>query len=319
MRILVIGAGGDHRTEASLVRAARALGHTASLIDTLGWWLRLGRWSAPLVKWQADRFAPDLALCTRHAISAGVEVLRWLLRGRASAFWYFDAVSPLPEATVTLARLTQRTFATCGFQVEAFRAAGAPEAQFLPQGMDPEIDRPVARAPARYHCDVAFVGSGQYPRRYEVLHTLGRAFRLQIRGPHWDVAPPDLPVVGGRVRGWDFARVVRGAAISLGIDALPAQRQERWGGASNRLWRVLGSGGCFLGERVEGIEAFARHGDQAFWYRTTTEAVELAGSLLADPVARYRVAQAGRAHALAHHTYAHRLERLIAGHGYTST
>jgi spore maturation protein CgeB len=113
--------------------------------------------------------------------------------------------------------------------------------------------------------------------------------------------------------------VVRGAAISLGIDALPEQRREWLGGTSNRLWRVLGTGGLFLGERVGGIEAFARDGEHAVWYRDAEEAMERVTQLLADPDRRGRIAQAGRAHVLAQHTYRHRLSLLLAGRGYSST
>jgi hypothetical protein len=319
MRVLVLGAGGPFRTEASLTRALAALGHSATVVDALGWRRRLGPLAPQFIRWQVDRYEPALVLCTRHAVAAGWPALRNILAGRRSAFWYFDALSPLPESAIALARLTERTFASYGYQMQAFRAAGAVEAHFLPQGLDPLLDQPAAVSPAAYHCDLSFIGSGQYPRRYAILSALGSRCRLQIRGQHWRNAPPDLPVVGGPVRGTQFTRVVRGAALSLGIDALEAQRNEHAGGTSNRLWRVLGAGGCYLGEHVGGIEEFARHGVHALWYRSQAEALELLGAALADPSMRARIADGGRAEALARHTYAHRLERLLAGQGYTST
>jgi len=319
MRILIAGAGGRYRTEASLARAARSLGHSATVLDLPGWRRRLGRWSEPLIRRVVDRYAPDFVLCTRHAAAAGTGPLAELLEGRGSAFWYFDAGSPLADRVVALARMVPRVFATYGYQVEAFRAAGAAEAHFLPQGVDPDLDQPAGWAPRSLHCDAAFVGSGGYPRRYPVLAALARACRLQIRGPDWDGAPADLPVAGGTVRGAVFARVVRGAAISLGINALPEQQQERRGGTSNRLWRVLGAGGFFLGERVGGVEQFARDGVHAAWYDGVEQAVELLRQYLAAPERRSAIAAAGRAHALAGHSYAARLALLLAGQGYTST
>jgi len=318
MRILILGAAGRDRSEAAIARAAHALGHDARLLDALAWRRRLGPWSDRLLRWQADRFSPDLVLCTRHAIAAGEAPLQAMLRGRRSAFWYFDALTPLPAPVVRLARLTQQSFATYGFQVEALRAAGAPDAKFLPQGFDPSSDAPADSAPERYHCDLAFVGSGQYPRRYEILRAFAAAAALQIRGPYWEEAPRDLPVAGGVVRGREFAQVVRGAALSLGIHALDDQAHEHHGGTSNRLWRVLGAGGCFLGEYVDNIEEFARHGEHALWYRDARQGAEIARAALADPAMRARIAAQGRAHALAHHTYAHRLARLLEGQGYTS-
>jgi hypothetical protein len=319
MRILILGAGGAHRTEASLVRAAISLGHTATVLDALGWRRRLGPLGPGFLRWRTDRFAPDYILCTRHAIAAGEATLRRILRRADSAFWYFDAAAPLPEPVVALGRLTARVFATYGYQAEAFLAAGVPAAHFLPQGMDPVLDQPAESCPDAYRCEVSFVGSGQYPRRRAVLGTVARSCRMQIRGPGWEHAPADLPVAGGRVRGPEFARVVRGAAVSLGVDALPVQREETRGGTSNRLWRVLGAGGVFLGEHVPGVEAFARDGQHAVWYRTPEEAVDHIHRLLADPAERSRIAALGRAHALARHTYRDRLALLLAGQGYSST
>jgi hypothetical protein len=318
MRILILGAGGAYRTEASLARAAEASGHEARVMDALGWRRRLGRTSARLIRWRVDRFAPDFVLCTRHAAAVGSDTLPVLLRGRRSAFWFFDAVRPLPPGAAQLARLTERSFTTYSYQMDALRTAGAADVHFLPQGMDPVLDTPAPAAPDTYRCDVSFVGSGQFPRRQEVLRELSAACRLQIRGPHWNGTSGDLPIAGGPVRGPEFSRVVRGAALSLGINALSEQGIERQGGTSNRLWRVLGAGGCFLGEWVDGVEAFARHGEHALWYQSPTDAVALARQYLLDPDARSRIGEAGRRHALERHTYAHRLARLLAGHGYTS-
>jgi len=198
---------------------------------------------------------PDLVLCTRHAASAGLDHLPAVFRGRRSVFWYFDAPSPLPEPVARLALLVDQAFATYGYQRDAFLALGARGAQFLPQGADPVLDTPAESAPAGWQCELSFVGSGQYPRRHAILAAFGAACHLQVRGPQWDNVPEGVPVVGGPVRGREFARAVRGAAVSLGVDALEAQRQERMGGTSNRIWRVLACGGVFLGEAVEEWEA----------------------------------------------------------------
>jgi hypothetical protein len=318
MRILILGAGGRYRTEASIARAAKSLGHTALVVDVLGWRRMLGPWCPRVIRWQFDHFRPEFVLCTRRAASAGEEFLREVLPLQPSALWYFDGALPLPPQVVTIAQLVPRVFATYGYQVDAFRAAGAGEVHFLPQGLDVHIDRPDATATPAERCDVSFIGSGQYARRHAVLKALAEVVRLQVRGPYWEKAT-GLPVAGGPVRGRNFARVVGGATISLGIDALPESHQEKLGGTSNRIWRVLGAGGLFLGEYVEGCETLARHGEHVVWYRSAEEAVTLARQYLADRAGRKRIAAAGRAHALTHHTYAHRLTSILAGEGYRTT
>jgi hypothetical protein len=317
MRILVLGTSARHRSEHSIARAARATGHDTLVLDT-GWHARLGPVGARLASWRVDRFAPDFVLSTRHALALGERTLRTLLGRRRSAFWYFDAVSPLPGEARALAAMVDVSFATYGFQEEAFRALGV-EARFLPQGADPFLDFPAPNVPGEWRSEVGFIGSGQYPRRHLLLRAMAGRFNLKIRGPGWDQAPQDLPVAGGPVRGAGFRAAVGAAQVNLGIDALESQRLEQAGGTSNRLWRILACGGCYLAERVEGIERFVVPGEQALWFRTADEAVELTTELLADPARRARLAEAGRRHVLAHHTYAHRLPFLLESHDYSST
>jgi len=290
----------------------------ARVCDVPAWRRALRGSAAHVLRWRAERFAPDFILCTRHAAPVSAALERLLARV-PSAFWYFDAVAPLPDEAVLLARRCAHTYTTYGFQLEAFHAAGCREVRYLPQGMDPVVDRPAARAPADYRCDLSFVGSGQYSRRHALLRTLAGSFGLQIRGPGWHDGPSDLPVAGGVVRPTDFPRVVRGASLSLGIDALPHPPDPGPRGTSNRLWRVLGAEGCFLGEYVPGVEALARHGVEALWYRSPAEAVDLAREFLAEPGRAAAIARAGRAHVLARHTYAHRVRMMLAGQDYIST
>jgi hypothetical protein len=319
MRVIVLGAGGAHKTEASIARAVRSLGHACRLVNVVTWTRYLKGLAAPLVRRLVEAFAPDALVLTRHAIRLGEPTIRALTRGRRSAFWYFDLASRALADAVTLGRTADAMFVTTLSQVERYRAAGVPTVLHLPQGVDPDTDRPAVRSPRRYHCDVSFVGSGQYVYRHTVLRALAAVCHTQIRGPGWRGAPPGLPVHGGPVWGARFAQVVRGAAISLGAHALPEHAQERGGGASNRMWKVLGCGGFYLGAHVEGIEAFARDGEHCAWYRDVDHAVALVRQYLANPAARTRIAEEGRAHALAHHTYAHRVPLLLAGRAYTST
>jgi spore maturation protein CgeB len=266
-----------------------------------------------VIRYLVEGFEPDLVLMTRHAILAGESTVRALLTGRDGVFWYFD---PQPHPSVlALGRAVGRMYTTYLAQVESYRAAGIPEVQFLPQGVDPARDFPSHDAPAEYLCDTSFVGSGQYAHRYPVLRAVAAASRLQLRGPGWDGAPADLPVAGGPVHGRRLAQVIRGAAISLGANAHPEQDQAR-ASASNRMWKVLGSGGFYLGPWVADMDAFAADGRECAWYRSPSEAVERVRWYLARPEERANIAAAGRAHALAHHTYAQRLALLLAGREY---
>jgi hypothetical protein len=313
MRIVVLGAGGARKTEASIVHAARSLGHRCAAINVVGWSRYTGTWAPRMVRYLTDCFEPDFVLATRHAIELGETTLRAILAGRRSAFWYFDLMPK--DKVLRLGRLVGRMYITYFGQLDSYRSAGVREVGFLPQGVDPNQDVPAVSAPRRYHCDTSFVGSGEAHYRYEVLRAVAAVSRLQIRGPGWDGAPADLPVAGGPVHGRRLAQVIRGASISLGASSYPRQDQERFS-ASNRMWKILGCQGFYLGRHVPGIEIFARDGEHCAWYRDADHAAELVRYFLRRQEERERIASAGRVHALAHHTYAHRLTLLLEDKSY---
>ena len=136
--------------------------------------------------------------------------------------------------------------------------------------------------------------------------------RLQIRGAHWADAPRELPVRGGPVYGRAFARAVRGAAVSLGIHAFASQGAPG-GCQSNRIWKVLAAGGFFLGEHAAEMDQLVTPGVHCASYRDQDEAIAQIRRYLADPAERRRIAEAGRAHTLRHHTYAQRLRVVLEG------
>lgn len=307
-RIAVFGKRGHHRTEASIARAAESLGHEVRFID-VGRWRRL---PVALLRWRLDAFGADTLIFTRYAAELGPDAVRRLSRRRWAATWYFDL--PLTPEILLLGHATQRLFTTYRDTVPEYRKTGIAEAYWLPQGMDPLIDAPAPSWPSEFACDASFIGSGPFPHRWPVLQAVAKVCRLQVRGPGWEAAPNDIPVSGGEIRGEAFAQATSAAAISLGASFSPEQARSRCS-ASNRMWKAMGCGGFFLGEYVEGIEMFGREGEECSWYRGAEEAAEKARYWLGHPEERTRIAAAGRAHALAGHTYAHRLELLLEGRG----
>jgi hypothetical protein len=310
-RIVIIGAGGARKTEDAVARAARSLGHEVRLVNAVGWRRRLGPLGSVVAERLATSFEPDTILVTRHAWLLGAERLRRIFRGRRSAFWFFD---PQPHpGTLELARLVDEFYTTYRGQLPRYAAEGIAKVRWMPQGVDPDRDRP-APPRERYQCDVSFVGSGPYPYRWEVLRAVAQQASLQVRGPGWEDAPSDIPVAGGPVHGREFARVIASAAVSLGANAVADQAGDE-ASASNRMWKILGCGD-YLGPWVQGIERFAADEVHCSWYRSTDEAVARVRLALGDPERRRRIAEAGRTHALAHHTYADRVRLLLAGKDY---
>lgn len=285
---------------------------TAQVFDVPRLSRRLGAIGRGIVKRRLERFQPDFIICTRHAWQLGAEKLRALFDGRRSAFWYFD-FEPQP-GVVDLARLCDEVYITCASQAEKWRGWVSHEVHFLPQGVDPDVDRPGIDRP-EFRCDVSFVGSGQYPFRWPLLQRIAAHHDLQVRGPGWQDAPGDIPIAGGEIRLDHFNDVAASSRVSLGANAT-AEQDSGLASASNRMWKLFGCGAAYLGPWVPGIDRWARDGEHCRWYHDTDEALSILDELLCDNEGRQAMARRGHEHALTHHCYHHRLELLLAGKGY---
>lgn len=309
-RLAVLGAWDPHRSEDAIVRAAQRLGLAAQPFDVLRQTRRFGRLARPFLERAVERFDPDFILCTRHAWQLGPERLARLLRGRDSAFWYFDAHAV--PGVVELARCCDVMYTSYANQRAHYQALGVKQVRFLPQALDADLEKPAERGRPEDNCDVSFVGSGQYPYRWPLLDLVAKHFSLQIHGPGWESAPATLPVAGGAVYTTRLAEVIAGAKVSLGANSVPAQDDER-ASASDRMWKVMACGGAYVGPYVRDIEALAEDRVHCRWYRTPEECVAVIGELLANDTERLAMAARGRAHALAHHSYDARLPVLLSG------
>lgn len=309
-RVAIVGANASHRSEAQIARAMRRMGATAKVYDVLGDSRRLGPLAAPLLVRRIEAFDPDFILCTRHAIQLGAPRLRALVHGRRSVFWFFDAVEH--NGVVELGQICDVMYTTYANQRELWRSRGVPEVRFLPQALDPDTERPASKLRPADICEASFVGSGPYPHRWPLLAGVAAACDLQVRGPGWNIAPRTIPVRGGRVVGKRFAEVVGAAAISLGAHAVPEQEGEL-ASASDRMWKVMGCGGAYVGPWVPGIEMYAQDHDHCRWFQSSEECVAIVLDLLARPDERRAMAARGHAHAMQCHTYDARLALLFDG------
>jgi hypothetical protein len=274
----------------------------------------LGRFAGRFIQWRIDQFGADTILLTRYAAALDDHTLTAVTSRRESTLWFFDLVDRPAERILRLGRAAESVYVTCPSQIELYTEAGIDSVKFLPQACDPDFDTPASDAPSRYRCDVSFIGSGQYQYRHELLRAVASTCNLQIRGPGWDTVT-NLPVVGGAIRGPRFSQAIRGASISLGANAT----EQQWSAhacTSNRLWKVLGCGGFYLGPQVPEINRLARGGEHCAWYDSNAEAVDLVRHYLADYSGRIAIAAAGLTHAHTAHTYAHRLELLLSGQAY---
>lgn len=311
-RLAVLGAGSPQSDEHAYARAAARLGVESRVFDVLTWHRRLRSLAPPLLERRIEQFDPDFILCTRDARRLGAARLERLFRNRRTAMWHVD---PAPqEGVLDLARRAGTLYITYSTHRERYLAAGIPVVRFLPQAMDIDRDRP---APPRdaFRCDVSFIGSGPYPHRWPVLRALASEFTLQVRGPGWRHANSGLPVAGKSLHGAEFASAVASAAVSLGANALPEQ-DGVFASASNRMWKIFGCGGAYVGQYAPGIEQFARDGEHCRWFHSIDDCVAQVRALIANPAERQAMAARARQHALAHHTYEQRMALLLTDREY---
>jgi hypothetical protein len=170
--------------------------------------------------------------------------------------------------------------------LEAFRASGNRSVHWLPLGCDPEIHRQATRV--KQH-DVGFVGSLNTERRVALLNRVETCFRVVYERSFWvDMA--------------DFfarCRIVFNNAIKNDLNM--------------RVFEVLSTGSFLLTDAAEnsGQEVLFHDREELGMYND--EAIrEVVGYYLEHEEERERIAARGRTVAHAAHTYAHRLEDLLA-------
>jgi spore maturation protein CgeB len=139
-----------------------------------------------------------------------------------------------------------------------------------------------------------------------VRDALSAGLPLTIYGANWERYVPADVIAGRFVANEDLPTVYSSASVVLN-DHWPGMRE--WGLISNRVFDVLGCGGCLVSDDVSGLKEL--FGD-AVAVADGRDAVELTvNRLLADPAERTRMGRAGRTLVEAGHTFAHRAETFL--------
>lgn len=175
----------------------------------------------------------------------------------------------------------------------------------LHQATDPDRFFPDPTGP---HHELLFVGSSRRVRRPILDAVAGTAHELAVYGGNWT---PELldprHLRGAWIPNDELRRYYSSADIVLNDHWLD-MREE--GFISNRVYDALASGAFVVSDRVPGMdEAF--DGSVATYDRDE-ELPAIIDDALADPDSRRASAERGRAAVLARHTFAHRVDTIIA-------
>ena len=179
---------------------------------------------------------------------------------------------------------------------------------YLDSACDPDYHAPYASPRDAWRCDVGFVGTAYAAGgRTELLRRLARRWRVHT----WSTRPERWRSQGikafGPVFGPDIAVACASAAVQIGCS------MKNWtaGSWSNRVYTVLGSGGFYLTQHVPGLAEHFTPGVHVATYRDADDCERQVEHWLARPEGRRQIAAWGCAHVRLHHTWRHRVRRLI--------
>lgn len=168
---------------------------------------------------------------------------------------------------------------------------------YLPEGANPSVHAPVA---VERDIDVSFVGQCYEPRpRFiEALRRAGLA--VQAFGPGWP---------NGRVPLQEMVRIWNRSRVTLGFSGVLGHAGSHC--LKGRDFEVPMSGGLYLVEHHDELAPFYRLGQEILTWRDEDELVDRVRWVLQHPDQAERIREAGRARAMAEHTWDARFRRVF--------
>ncbi len=202
--------------------------------------------------------------------------------------------------------------------IEALGRAGAPHVHYLPMAVDPVVfyPSPLTEAEQReYGSDVSFVGAGYQNRRVLLPRWLSPEWTFKLWGNEWEGAADLTSVLqrgGARIDTETCRKVFNATAINLNLHSYNGPSLDPQADFVNPRTFELAACGAFqlTDERSLLPELFTDR--EVIRFRSADEVPRLISRWLHDDHGRREVAVAARRRVLAHHTYRHRMEELLA-------
>jgi O-antigen biosynthesis protein len=188
---------------------------------------------------------------------------------------------------------------------EALRTRTRTPVEVLEQATDPWTMYPDSREKLAH--ELAYVANSRNVLRPIVRDLLPTDRDLAIWGSGWEGLIDTTRVVAEHMPNDELRHVYSSAGIVLN-DHWDDMRVH--GYISNRVYDALACGAVILSDEVPGIAE--RFGDAVACFSSPAELGELVERLLADPHERRRRGELGRELVLERHTFAHRVDELLA-------
>lgn len=332
MRILIIGQEAGSGVGGSLLRAARARGIDARIMESaraydahsvvrrVSWHLlgrrpyRLRAFSDAVVTAALEQRA-DVLLATGIAPldaralgtlrSNGIITANFLTddpwnRSRASS-WFNEAVIQYGQI-----------FTPRRANIADLQAAGCARVAYLPFGYDHEIfyrEPSAAKAGRTLDSDVYFAGGADADRVPYLMALIRAGLDVRLHGGNWSRFPETRPFDRGIAEPAEVRQGLNRTKVGLCL----VRRANRDGNCM-RTFEVPATGACLLAEDTpEHREIFGPEDQAALYFSSIGEMVEKARVLAADAARRGRIAAAGHDLMLSgRHTYHDRLAQMLA-------
>ncbi|NIA14336.1 MAG: glycosyltransferase [Nitrospiraceae bacterium] len=231
-------------------------------------------------------FTPDLFLWVDSGASRPPDGLDTL---SISKVCYLIDTHVSAELRLAMAQPFDFAFMAQKAHLDAFKSAGVEDVFWLPLACCPELHDVPGTARTR---DVAFVGSTQGDpsgRRARILEEVAGRFPNNHIGMAW----PD-----------EMARIY--AQSKIVVNTCVARDLNM------RVFEALASGALLITDEADGLEDLFEDGVQLVVYRRDEDLPGLIQRYLEDDGARERIAAAGKSLVLERHTYAHRIDEMLA-------
>ncbi|GJL66514.1 MAG: hypothetical protein NPIRA05_14850 [Nitrospirales bacterium] len=201
--------------------------------------------------------------------------------------------------------------------IDALTRAGARQVTYLPLAANPDVHKPVvcsANEREEFSADVSFLGAG-YPNRRQMLQALlNQGWTFKLWGNEWD-DPGCLGEVlqrnGERIDSETSVKIFNHTNVNINVHSYTGQGFDPNGDGINPRTFELAACGAF--QVTDRRTLLFQHFDESMLgiLDRPEDLVPTVKRYLADSDVRRAMAETSRQHALAHHTYVHRMKALL--------
>lgn len=264
---------------------------------------------------RAADFRPDLVLALAQAPLTGDKIVRLQQQGIPVAFWFVEDIRTLTYWKEIAPAYDYFFSIQKGEALAEFKAHGARNCYYLPQGCLPEIHRPLApKRQERYGSDLSFMGAAYHNRVQSFLRLLD--FDFKIWGTGWNLESP----VGSRVQNGNrrvdadtAVKIYNASRINLNLHSSSWHEGVNPNGdlVNPRTFEIAACSAFQLVDAREEMDELFRVGEEIVTFSSIDELKEKCAYYLKHDAERNKIAARACVRANLEHTLQHRMQEML--------